>query len=409
MASKQNRTKKAISPVRLKIFRREFRLLPAIIASSLILVFLSVSILYSSFGNEVGRLQRQAIEVLNHDLALNQPVCTSLTIEALIIPGLYRAAGAWEDGSQHIVFIRTDGKRVQAIVESPQKVFTSDRYTTNLESLQRIVDLNPESISGHTALGLTAYYSSDFQTAITHFETAFNLDLRSHHHAENTNYSISGLPVQAMMLLTGVSYGMLDQYNSALEYLNQSLELVPTSSSALFAKSLFICEMGSPELAKPTIELLMTQSSDSPTTLHALSLYHRAKNNRKPCLELLNRVIDLDEGQTASYLATKSETLLEWGQPEAALKAIEQALMITKDPQFYVLLGRCYVAQEKYTAAELSFKQAFNMAPNYAEGYYELGKMYEKLGRLEFAQDNIAHSRELGFRHPFTQLAHVSF
>ena len=69
--------------------------------------------------------------------------------------------------------------------------------------------------------------------------------------------------------------------------------------------------------------------------------------------------------------------------PEA-LKANQKALEIDpNDPEIYLCLGNNFNHQEKLNDAELSYKKAIELKPNYLQAFYNLALILKKMQRFD--------------------------
>ena len=76
-----------------------------------------------------------------------------------------------------------------------------------------------------------------------------------------------------------------------------------------------------------------------------------------------------------------------------ALKANQKALEIDPyDPEIYLCLGNNFHQQEKLEDAELNFKKALDLNPNYLQALYNLGLILNKKQRFD---DSISFLRRL--------------
>lgn len=127
-----------------------------------------------------------------------------------------------------------------------------------------------------------------------------------------------------------------------------------------------------------------------------------SNNNSKPSQHSLNNLLSFFQNKdyvnaenlalsiTQKYPTHKyawkilAAVLEQTNRISDALKANQNALVIDPDdPEIYLCLGNNYLRQEKLDDAELNFKKAINLKPNYLQALYNLGLILNKKQRFD--------------------------
>lgn len=116
----------------------------------------------------------------------------------------------------------------------------------------------------------------------------------------------------------------------------------------------------------------------------------------------------------ASALADDSQ-LLEFSRrckSAADAKDLSQAMLHCKKanelqplPETYVNLGSALYANGRYHEAEWYFIEAVNMNPRLAVAHFDLGRVWEVLGKKEQAQNQYKEAAELGDKTALEELS----
>jgi tetratricopeptide (TPR) repeat protein len=166
----------------------------------------------------------------------------------------------------------------------------------------------------------------------------------------------------------------MQQWNSALEVYLLALKSDPELSLAYGGIGLICQELGTPEEGRA----------------------------------FLQRGIDLDprSADLHYYMGSIHQSL---GANDQAIASYERAIQL-KEPdvpsRFLVRLGIVQAAAEKTAEAQVSFKRALELDPNFAPAHYEMGKLLLKNGRVELAEQSLAHAIRLD---PFLREAYYSY
>lgn len=97
-------------------------------------------------------------------------------------------------------------------------------------------------------------------------------------------------------------------------------------------------------------------------------------------------------------LALRGSLLLEEGQGEEAVAALQAAYEATRDPQVGVNLGAALVLVKRFGQAELVLREVLAKDPSSAAAWYNLGLALRGLGRQAEADRALRQAAALGSR-----------
>ena len=82
--------------------------------------------------------------------------------------------------------------------------------------------------------------------------------------------------------------------------------------------------------------------------------------------------------------------------PDAALPLLQRAVRAKKDLRIvYVDLGAIYLQQKKYKEAESALSNAVALEPKQPDAHYQLGRLYQALGKTAEAEKELHKVHEL--------------
>ncbi|KGN72513.1 hypothetical protein HQ47_09805 [Porphyromonas macacae] len=108
----------------------------------------------------------------------------------------------------------------------------------------------------------------------------------------------------------------------------------------------------------------------------------------------------LDEGakifpQEKFYLLNIANTYIQQGKMTEAIAKLNDAIkMDPQNPQLYDVMGKLYEEKEDFDNAEIWFKKALEVDPNYAEAIYDMARTYYNRGILMKNSEKISAETE---------------
>jgi tetratricopeptide (TPR) repeat protein len=99
--------------------------------------------------------------------------------------------------------------------------------------------------------------------------------------------------------------------------------------------------------------------------------------------------------EKSEKLQEKCQTLIESGKLEEALQTCSDILEIEASAEVYYNMGYILSMRGSFEEALRSFRKATLINNQHARAFKQMGLVYQKLGRLEEAQDSLEHAAEL--------------
>ncbi len=192
---------------------------------------------------------------------------------------------------------------------------------------------------------------------------------------------------QGALLVAGIAYNQMGQYDKVLEPLEKFVELrkdspMAKTDMALETAYYFLgesyLEVGQPEKAVPALEGALAIERTDADALYKLGQAHLALNQPDQAVEALQRAVRLVPDFAEAYAA-----LIE------AYTALGQTDYVT-----YARGMQAYARQD-YVTARTHLEQATQALSDFAPAWVGLGLTYEQLGQIEPAMQAIEHALQL--------------
>jgi tetratricopeptide (TPR) repeat protein len=189
-----------------------------------------------------------------------------------------------------------------------------------------------------------------------------------------------------------------EQYANAVEVLEQGRRALPHAEALLLPLGIDLVRA---ELNKEGIEILrevVRRSPDSDQAYLNMASACRSLSDSAGELEALralaSRKPDYPQIHILTARALLNFTPVDYHQVAAELEKAE-ALSPTDADLFY-LRGKAYVAMDRVQDAVTAFHRAAELRPMEAGAYYQLGRLYQKLGQAALAKEQMERVRILG-------------
>ena len=171
---------------------------------------------------------------------------------------------------------------------------------------------------------------------------------------------------------------------------------------------------------------------DTPKNIRAQNGLKTSKiknvSNSNPSQNIINSLVELYNQNETELLLEKTNTLLfefpssfilwnmrgilnlDTKRPNNAARCFEKAVSL--NPSFadgFVNLGNIYQDQGKLDEAVLAYKKAINIEPNNANAFYNLGNLFVNQDKLNDAEINFKHSISIKENNPkaYNNLANI--
>jgi tetratricopeptide (TPR) repeat protein len=115
---------------------------------------------------------------------------------------------------------------------------------------------------------------------------------------------------------------------------------------------------------------------------------------KKHVTDVLNQSMD-PKIEEAELLQEKCQTQIDAGKYEDALQTCTDILEIDSNAEVYYNMGYILSMRGKFEEALVSFRKATLINNQHARAFKQMGFIYQKIGRVEDAEDCLEHAAEL--------------
>ncbi len=308
----------------------------------------------------------------------------------------------------------------------------SDLHATLAQFLlqNKLFDLAlAEALRSHRAGGATAQSVMDL-AVLENTVGAYDDAIRNAVSIENQTDLPATVRASAAGI-AGLSYESAGQPELAISHLRQAIQLDPSQENSYlalafllektqqYAEAADVLEQGRAKLPRSTLLLLplgsdLVLAEKYPAGIDVLQeLLHKTPDEYEAYLKLADAfrktgandrevqiLIDL-ENRKADYpnihlLLARALLNLE---PIDYAKTLDELLLAEKrsplDAEILYLRGRIYVATNRSDEAVIALRRAIELGPMDPAPYYQLGRLYEKLGQPQMAKDTFARMQYL--------------
>lgn len=237
-------------------------------------------------------------------------------------------------------------------------------------ALEKSVELDPELVEAHFALGKLLAAAGNPVTAVVWLEKAARLQ-----------------PDNADLWLTlGITHGLAKQPDKAEECCRRSLELQPGSAQARFHLANALLTQRKFEQAETEYQDLLRIEPGLAAAWDKLARAQAGLNKLEEAKDAATRALSLEPrmGQAHYTLGNILEAL---GDQERARDHFREATeLLPKLPKTHIRLGQVLFNLREYAAAAESFQNVLNLGPGSADIHYMMGecfRMRKIIGRAE--------------------------
>lgn len=273
--------------------------------------------------------------------------------------------------------IEADPKNTQAIFNRAFLRYMVDDYQGCVRDYDMLIALKPSHSHAHNNRALAVGKLGDqlgkasgmFKATRLYLDQAFN-------------YLKSGDPDKAIqyfdyasnsMWQRGLAFIELKRYRDAEQAFDRSLELNPKNNSTWEDLADLKRKTGGPEQALKVIDQLVRHFPESPE--HYLKRADFLKELGR------NEAAEKDHSTAAALLVKRANNFMEAGDPENAVKDLDQALTLKPDlNEVYYLRGMALVDLDQSERALNDFIRAAELDPKDYRPLYEQGNIYSRRG-----------------------------
>ena len=186
-----------------------------------------------------------------------------------------------------------------------------------------------------------------------------------------------------------LSEGLKD-YKSSMVVLEKAISLDPRSPNVWYNLGLVYKKMGEMSKAKSCFEKAISFDKDFDSALYQLGMIDYKAGEFRKAWSLLTRYLSIVGDRTPPEVYEKiGLSCFKLLRIEEAIRNLKKACYLTHDPKkksrINVNLGNCYFAIGNFKIAEKHYSEAVKLDAKNRDAYYNLSKVYEKLGRKEEA------------------------
>ena len=229
--------------------------------------------------------------------------------------------------------------------------------------------LNPQDIQSHYLLALIYSSLKQFDKAAEEYETI----LKSFAQADPNNVEIFGY--------LGQLYYSQKRYTPAIEQFSKILELEPKNAEVMYLLGSLYLETSDKPKAMQLFAASIAADPEHDGSLNSLGYMYAEDDARlDEALSLVQKAVKLDP-ENGAYLDSLGWIYYKKGIYEEALKNLEMAMKLLKDPVIYEHLGDVYLKMNQTEKAKKFWRQSLELLPNQEQ-------VLKKLADLEGLQAN---------------------
>ncbi|RMF07393.1 MAG: tetratricopeptide repeat protein [Candidatus Neomarinimicrobiota bacterium] len=254
-------------------------------------------------------------------------------------------------------------------------------YDEAFETYQQVLEKDPNFAEAAYSMGLAKYKLKDYDAAVAYFKQA--LELNPTH--ENARAAITNV-VKNTFNDANNSYRRGD-LETALEQYQKVLEIDSTFYQAQFQIGVINTKMGMYTEAIQAYQDALQINPDFYKGWYVLGLAQKKQGNLDGAMESFQKAIDVNSGYSKAYLAIAT-IYMSQNKYEEAIKILNQAIQV--DASYgpaYAALGKIHVDREEYEEAVSQLELAVSFDDRDYKSWYHLAVSYNHLNNCEKAQE----------------------
>jgi tetratricopeptide (TPR) repeat protein len=206
-------------------------------------------------------------------------------------------------------------------------------------------------------------------------------------------------PTANDLTIAALDYVLLNQYSDAAHYLELSLKMSPDDVEARYHLGRVRYQQNQFDLAIAAFQEVIKRDPGNVKALDNLGLALEAKNQVEAATAAYQRAIELDEAAGAH----SDQPYLNLGALLSKSNRIDQAIPLLARAaeiapgEFRVRyeLAKAYFDSTQWELARQQAEEAVKLNPKDSSGHYLLGRIYQRLGRKELANEEFRRTSEL--------------
>jgi Tfp pilus assembly protein PilF len=202
--------------------------------------------------------------------------------------------------------------------------------------------------------------------------------------------------------IVGLDYVLLDDYASAIKWLEKAVELEPKNKDAWYYLGRAYYTRGLlPESRKAFQAALQLDPRDARAE-NNLGLILESEAKPSEALDAYRNAIEWEKGaahQSEQPYLNLGSLLLELDRASEAVAPLEEAVELGADnASCHLKLGTAYLRTNKLTEAQRELEKAERLDPENAAIHYQLGKFYKQTHQMDKAKIEFQRTEELQSR-----------
>jgi superkiller protein 3 len=206
-------------------------------------------------------------------------------------------------------------------------------------------------------------------------------------------------PTANDLTIAALDYVLLNQYSDAAHYLELSLQMNPEDVETRYHLGRVRYQQNQFDLAIAAFQEVIQRDPANVKAFDNLGLSLEAKNQVEAATTAYRRAIELDE-KAASH---SHQPYLDLGALLSKSNHIDQAIPLLarateinpSEFQAHYELAKAYFDSTQWEPARQQAEAAVKLSPKDSSGHYLLGRIYQRLGRKELANDEFQRTSEL--------------
>jgi tetratricopeptide (TPR) repeat protein len=206
-------------------------------------------------------------------------------------------------------------------------------------------------------------------------------------------------PQASDLKIAALDYVLLNDYESAARYLEQSLKMNPQDAEARYHLGRVRYQQNQFDPAIAALEEVLRQEPENVKAEDNLGLCLEAKNQNELAIAAYRKAIEMDSTATAKIpqpyidLGKLLNTLNRAAEAEPPLS---EALKVQPDsaPAHYEL-GRALFLLGRLQDSQSQLMEAIRLDPDNSSPHYLLGRVYSRMGKSDLAQEQFKMTEDL--------------
>jgi tetratricopeptide (TPR) repeat protein len=206
-------------------------------------------------------------------------------------------------------------------------------------------------------------------------------------------------PTANDLTIAALDYVLLNSYSDAAYYLELSLKMNPDDVEARYHLGRVRYQQNQFDLAIAAFQEVIKRDPGNAKAFDNLGLSLEAKNQVEAATAAYKKAIDLDEAATSHseqpYL-NLGVLLSKSSRFDQAIPLLEKAGQIAPGEfKVHYELARAYFDSTQWEPARRQAEDAVKLNPKDSSGHYLLGRVYQRLGQKQLADEEFRRTAEL--------------